>query len=209
MGQGDAEYLTSAMGADDFSFDQFMQRLRAGDETAALEVVKRFEPAVRRAIRVRLRDPRLRRIVETVDICQSVFASFFVRTSLGQYDLQTPEKLAGLLVAIARNKVAHQANRERAACRDQRRINPGAVVAECADPGPTASRQLAARELVFEARRRMTADELVLIDLREQGAGWKEIADELGGSPDAQRVRLARAVARVSKELGLDDAPDE
>jgi RNA polymerase sigma factor (sigma-70 family) len=191
------------------SFDDFMRRIRAGDESAAMELVERYEPAIRRAVRVRLRDRRLRRLVETVDICQSVFASFFVRTSLGQYDLETPDKLVRLLVTIARNKVAHQANKEHAACRDQRRINPAAAIGDLPAPGGSPSRQLAARELVAEARKRMTEDELLLLERREQGLGWAAIASELGGSPDGQRVRLARAVARVSKELGLDEGPDE
>jgi RNA polymerase sigma factor (sigma-70 family) len=191
------------------SFDEFMRRVRAGDERAAMALVERYEPAIRRAVRVRLRDPRLRRLVETVDICQSVFASFFVRTSLGQYDLENPDKLVRLLVTIARNKVAHQANRERAACRDQRRINQAADVGDCAAPGGTPSQQLAARELLHEARRRLTAEELRLLERREQGLGWAEIAGELGGTPDGQRVRLARAVARISRELGIDEGPDE
>jgi RNA polymerase sigma factor (sigma-70 family) len=197
------------VGGEEPSFEEFMARVRAGDEDAAMDLVQRYEPAIRRAVRVRLRDPRLRRLVETVDICQSVFASFFVRTSLGQYDLENPDKLVRLLVTIARNKVAHQAIREHAACRDQRRINPGADVGDCAAPGGTPSRQFAARELLDEARRRMTAEELQLLDRREQGLGWAEIAGELGGTPDGQRVRLARTVARISRELGLDEGPDE
>ena len=164
-----------------------------------------YEPAIRRTVRVRLRDTRLRRLIETVDICQSVFASFFVRTSLGQYDLENADKLVRLLTTMARNKVARQANKEHAARRDQRRIDRGASIGDCADPGSSPSRQFAAREIVQEARRRMTADELRLLDRREQGLEWAEIAMELGGQPDALRVRLARAVARVTRELGLDE----
>jgi RNA polymerase sigma factor (sigma-70 family) len=208
MGADGIGRRTATLGGEEPSFDEFMKRVRGGDEKAAMELVERYEPAIRRAVRVRLRDPRLRRLLETVDICQSVFASFFVRTSLGQYELENPDKLVRLLVTIARNKVAHQANREHAACRDQRRINAGADVRDCAAPGGTPSRQLAARELVDEARRRMTADELLLLERRQAGLGWAEIAGEFGGTADGQRVRLARAVARISRELGLDGGPD-
>ena len=79
-------------GGEDPSFAEFIKRIRAGDEQAAMDLVVRYEPAIRRAVRVRLRDQRLRRLVESVDICQSVFASFFVRTSLGQYDLESPDQ---------------------------------------------------------------------------------------------------------------------
>src|SRR5271168_4832142 len=84
------------------SFSEFIRRVRAGDELAAAELVEHYGPAIRRAVRVRLRDPRLHRLIESVDICQSVFASFFVRTALGQYDLDNPDQLLKLLTTIAR-----------------------------------------------------------------------------------------------------------
>ena len=87
---------------DDPGFAEFIRRVRSGDERAAAELVERYGPAIRRAVRVRLRDPRLQRLIESVDICQSVFASFFVRTALGQYDLESPDQLLKLLATIAR-----------------------------------------------------------------------------------------------------------
>jgi RNA polymerase sigma-70 factor (ECF subfamily) len=191
------------------SFTEFIRRVRGGDEQAARELVRRYEPAIRRAVRVRLRDRRLRRLIESVDICQSVFASFFVRTALGQYDLQSPDQLLRLLATIARNKLACLANREYAARRDQRRVNPAAVLDDYPAPDSTPSGQLAARELVQEARRRMTPGELVLLERRGQGLAWAEIAAELGGTPDALRVRLARALTRINRELHFDDGADE
>ena len=209
MGAEAAEHPTITARGEHGSFADFIRRIRAGDERAAMDLVERYEPAIRRAVRVRLRDPGLRRLIESVDICQSVFASFFVRTSLGQYDLDTPDKLIRLLAAIARNKVAFQANREHAARRDQRRINHGAVLGDCPAPGSSPSQQLAARELVQEARKRMTADEIRLLEMREQGHDWARIATDLGGRPDTLRIRLARAVARITRELGLDEGPDD
>jgi RNA polymerase sigma-70 factor (ECF subfamily) len=189
------------------SFGEFIRRVRSGDERASVEFVRRYEPAIRRAIRLRLRDPRLRRLVESVDVCQSVFASFFVRAALGQYELEGPERLIGLLSVIARNKVARLANRECAGRRDHRRVDLGAVLDRKPDPGASPSRQVAARELVLEARRMMTPEERALLERRERGLQWAEIAAELGGRPDALRVRLARAAARVASRLGLDGGP--
>ncbi|MBV8554195.1 MAG: sigma-70 family RNA polymerase sigma factor [Planctomycetaceae bacterium] len=208
MGEDRTDQSSSA-GAEGPSFAEFIRRIRAGDKRAAAELVERYEPVLRRVVRVRLRNPRLRRLIESVDICQSVFASFFVRTALGQYDLESPDQLLRLLATIVRNKLAGHARRERADRRDPGRINPGAVLEDFPAPGSSPSRQLAARELIQEARRRMTPDERRLLERREQGLGWAEIAAELGGSPDALRVRLARAVARITKQLGLDEGPDE
>jgi hypothetical protein len=46
------------------------------------------------------------------------------------------------------------------------------------------------------------------VNLRHEGLDWAAIAAELGGTPDALRLKLARALARVAKQLGLDDAVD-
>src|SRR5579871_5050344 len=81
----------SELMAEENPFQQLMRRIRAGDQDAAAELVREYEPAIRRAARVWSLDPRLRRVFDSMDICQSVFASFFVRTALGQYDLQRPD----------------------------------------------------------------------------------------------------------------------
>ena len=85
------------------SFEGLIARVRAGDEQAAAELVRRYEPAIRRAARVRLVDTRLNRLLDSMDICQSVMASFFVRTALGQFELETPDQLLKLLATMTRN----------------------------------------------------------------------------------------------------------
>src|SRR5206468_9976043 len=59
--------------ADESSFADLIGRVRAGDGRAAAELVRRYEPAVRVAVRVRLTDPGLRRVLDSMDVCQSVF----------------------------------------------------------------------------------------------------------------------------------------
>src|SRR5260221_3136505 len=60
----------------------------------------------RRAIRFRLADTNLARLLDSMDICQSVLASFFLRAAAGQFDIEQPQQLVKLLVAMARNKLA-------------------------------------------------------------------------------------------------------
>ncbi len=81
-------------------FHNLIRRIRERDEEAASELVRRYESAIRRVVRIRLRDVRLRRVLDSMDICQSVLATFFVRTALGQYELDTPEQLINLLTSI-------------------------------------------------------------------------------------------------------------
>jgi RNA polymerase sigma-70 factor (ECF subfamily) len=188
------------------SFDELIRRVRAGDQEAAAEVVRRYEPAIRRAVRFRLTDARLGRVLDSMDVCQSVLASFFVRAAAGQYDLERPEQLLSLLAAMARKKLAFQARKERAQRRDNRRVAAAGADEElfvAGDPSP--SRHVAARELLEEIRRRLSPDERQLAELRAAGLEWAVIAAQVGGSPEALRKKLARAVDRAARALGLDD----
>ena len=198
------------------SFQALIARVRAGDEQAAAELVRHYEPAIRRAARVRLVDSRLNRLLDSMDICQSVMASFFVRAALGQYELDTPDQLLKLLATMTRNKLAGQVKGHGAARRDFRRVAAAPddrhaeadhMAQRIAGHDPTPSRDLAARELLEEALRRLSPEEKRILDCRERGDEWVRIATELRSSPEAIRKRLARAVDRVALELGLDESP--
>jgi RNA polymerase sigma-70 factor (ECF subfamily) len=185
-------------------FLDLIQRVRAGEEEATVELVQRYEPAIRRAVRIRLRDSRLRRLLDSMDICQSVLASFFVRAASGQYELHRPEQLLKLLVIMARNKLASEA-RKPAVVRRQEQPFGGPQAAEGAllDRAPSPSQWATGRDLLQEVRRQLSEDERQLADRRAQGEEWAEIADRLGGSPEALRKKLSRALDRVARDLKL------
>ena len=139
--------------SDDTVFAGFMRRVRAGDEQAARELVARYEPVIRREVKMRLRDPRLYRRLDWADICQSVLASFFVRAASGQYDLDQPEQLLRLLVVMTRHKVSKQARRHRAEKRDYRLAEDLGQASLEAEPGaePTGGGSRAAGGVPGEA----------------------------------------------------------
>jgi len=186
-------------------FAELLARVRSGDPAAAEELVRRYEPMIRLEVRMRLRDPRLRRLFDSLDVCQSVLGSFFVRAAAGQYDLQRPEHVAALLAVMARNKLAAEARKHTRGGRDVRKQAGGPVDEfEVAGRGPTPSRHVEYRELLDRFRSRLTDYERALADRRAAGRSWGEIAAELGGEPKALGKRLERAVDRVSQELGLE-----
>jgi DNA-directed RNA polymerase specialized sigma24 family protein len=196
--------------ADDGTFAEFIRRIRAGDAQAAEELVRRYESVIRVEVRHRLSDPRLRRLFDSMDISQSVLASFFLRASTGQYELDQPGQLVKLLVGMTRNKLAFQARKQRALRRDNRRVqalDPESCDIPASDPSP--SQLVADRELLETFRQRLTAEERKLADRRAQGHDWAQIAAELGGTAQGRRKQLARAVDRVAKELGLDGGSDD
>ena len=183
-------------------FEDLMVRTRAGDEASAMELVRLYEPEIRRAARVRLTDPRLRRVVDSIDICQSVFGRFFRSATDGSFECEKPEQLLGLLVTMTRNRVIDEHRRQTAQKRNAGEaaeipVDPAEVKTDAPGPGTVAS----ARELLGEVRSRLKPDELVVADLRTAGKSWQEVADELGEPAEALRKRLERALSRVRSEV--------
>jgi RNA polymerase sigma factor (sigma-70 family) len=191
-------------------FSTWIARIRAGDADAAAELIKRFERPVRVAVRARLTDVRLRRQFDSMDVVQSVMGSFFTRMTDGQFDLENPSQLVGLLMKMAQNKLLMQVRRHKQKRRDVTRTEVGSDDAPPipdAEPGP--ERQAIGRELLQLLYDRLTDDERDLALRRAGGQQWTEIAGELGGTPQGHRMKLSRAVARVSPGLGFDDTdPD-
>jgi DNA-directed RNA polymerase specialized sigma24 family protein len=74
------------------------------------------------------------------------------------------------------------------------------------DPGPVSV--ASAKELLADLFGGLAPDERDLADRRALGHGWAEIAAESGETPQAVRMRLSRAIARVSPGLGLGDDTD-
>src|SRR5262249_23231047 len=181
-------------------------RVRQGDEQAAVELVRRYEAEIRLEVRswLRLRNPALRRVFDSMDICQSVLASFFARAAVGDFELDEPPQLIRLPVGMARNKVAEQARHHQRQRRDVRRVGDldlqaGIIAGEIETP----SRLASGRELLQKFRERLSEEERRIADLRAKGYDWASVAAELGGTPEGRRKQLARAVARVEQALGL------
>jgi RNA polymerase sigma-70 factor (ECF subfamily) len=188
----------------------FLDRVRTGDQKAAEELVRMYEPEIRREVRLRLRDSRLRRDFDSMDICQSVMVSFFVRASLGQFELNKPDELVRLLVTMTRNKLVSQVRKQHTQGRDLgRRETAGHEKLQNVAKGPTPSLLVANEELIQEFRKRMSPEECRIAERRTQGLPWDAIAAEVGGTPEGCRKQLARAVDRISQELGLDEARHE
>lgn len=193
---------------DDDGFAALLQRVRDGDEQAAEVLVKRYEPEIRRMVRVRLNDPTLRPVLDSMDICQSILARFFIRVQAGELSgLKEPGQVLGLLIKMASDRVIDRARMQRAARRDRRRLQPidtaggGAIQLAAGDASP--SRIAVGRELIERLRSLLSEDVYRLAERRAEGASWQELAEETGEEADALRKRLARALARVEDRLDL------
>jgi DNA-directed RNA polymerase specialized sigma24 family protein len=200
---------TAVLSTEDFH--DLMARVQAGDPQAADELVRGCEAEIRLEVRVRLRvqDGRVRRALDTMDITQSVLASFFAGVAAGRYAPEHPRQLLALLTTMTRNKLLNQVRNQRRQRRDVRRVQSfDAAVHEPPAEGESPSQLVAGKELLGEFRKRLTLDERQLAERRGNGEAWDAIAADLGGSPDSRRKQLERAFARVAQELGLDEDAD-
>jgi RNA polymerase sigma-70 factor (ECF subfamily) len=189
----------------DDDFAALLARVRAGQADAAVELVRRYEPAIRVAVRAHLIDPGLRRHFDTADICQSVLGSFFVRAAAGQYDLDGPNQLVALLARMTRNKLAMQARRHRQAKRDGRRETAGDALENVAAGATAPPSAAAARDLLSAVLDRLPGEERELAQRRALGQEWAAIAAEMGGTPEGRRKQLARALDRLDPDGDADE----
>jgi len=100
---------------------------------------------------------------------------------------------------------ASAARREHRQRRDQRRTGSDAEdLDQVADSRPTPEETVAAAELLHNFRQRLSDEERRLADLRREGLSWQAVADQQGGTAQARRMQLARAIDRVARELGVE-----
>jgi RNA polymerase sigma-70 factor (ECF subfamily) len=194
------------MGAEE-SFESLLERVRLGNEDAATELVRRYEPEVRRFVRYRLSSPRVRRLLDSVDVCQSVFANFFAAIAEGRFDLHNAQQLRHLLMTMAGNKLLDHVRKQGRAKRGGRKASPSRSASSVIDPAAQPAQVVEERDLVDTVRQRLSDDERELLDRWMEGCGWLEIAGRSGDSPEALRKRFTRALDRVAREIGLGDEP--
>jgi RNA polymerase sigma factor (sigma-70 family) len=189
--------------ANDPDFLDFIRRIRAGDDAAAVELVRQFEPLIRREIRSRIGDNRLNRAFDSGDVSQSVFASFFTAATEGQYELECPAQLARLLITMARNRLLSRARNERRLVRDIRRVTTEPTALEqTAAKQPSPSQIVSQREQLALLKASLSDAERQIFELRSEGFSWREVATRLGGNGQSRRMQLSRGLDRLAHCLG-------
>jgi RNA polymerase sigma factor (sigma-70 family) len=188
--------------------EDLLRRIRGGDQDAAAEFYRVYEPHVRRVIRARMRAQGMRRASDSSDLCQVVLASFLVGSAVGRYDFADSDGLKRLLARIATNRVIDLGRRPEF----RKPIVPvggdGADEIDVVDRGPGPASQIALYELLEKANRLLTDRERTIAELRKDGLTWEEIGQRLGKNGEAVRKSLDRAARRILLDLGME-SPDE
>jgi len=192
------------------SFAEFLTRLRSGDDAAAQELFGRFTYQLI-ALASRHIDAGLRHKVETEDVVQSVYKSFFFRYGAGNQDLSNWNSLWGLLALITTRKCAERAAFHRAERRDMAREaappsrDEPAPWMEPIGREPTPLEAAVLSETVEQLLTGLDAEERPILELSLQGFTTREISDRLGRAE--RTVRLLREGVRHRLERWQRESP--
>ncbi len=183
---------------------ELLDRIRKGDEDAARELLVHFESHVRRVVRRRL-PLILRPKFDSMDFVQSVWGEFFARLNQGELEFDSPQRLARFLAVVAQTKVTAEYRRRHGKKHDLRREVSGPnelfyIPGKTGDPTP--SQAMIAQERIETVMNSLSDLHKKVLELRNQGFKYGEIAEQLGIDERSAR----RIVHDVLLKLGRYDA---
>jgi RNA polymerase sigma-70 factor (ECF subfamily) len=182
-----------------------LRRLSEGSDDAATQIYLRYVQRLRTLTREQT-SAELARLVDSEDIVQSVFGSFFRGASRGYYEVPAGEELWRLFVVITLNKIRKKGNYFRAAKRDMRLTVEYEAVADHQDTLDAVARE----DLTFL---RLSVDEALamlppqfkqVVTLRIEGREVAEIACQTGRTQRTVERILQRARQRLTELLQGD-----
>ncbi len=193
--------------SEDDQFEDLVGRVRAGDQDAADELTRMFEPFILRYVRFAMRKrsnyPVIHARFGSSDVCQSVLASLFVGLREGRFELKRPDQVERLLRVMSRFKIGAESRKLSVVLRE---VIQRESALDQADSGPGPEKTVDDKDLVEAVVNHFTDVELGILQRRLDGETWPAIAEQVGESAEALRRRLARAIDRVKNTPGLRSA---
>jgi RNA polymerase sigma-70 factor (ECF subfamily) len=194
------------------SFADLIARLQAGDDAAARRLFERYQARLIALAHDHL-SRRLAGKVDSEDVLQSVFKSFFVGHRAGKYELDSWNRLWGLLTKITLHKCINRVEYFRAGCRDvEREVSmqaPGgsdnsSLAILDREPAPIEAAILT--ETVEQLLRGYNADDRQIIQLVLEGYTIEEISAQVGWSERKVRRRRKFFLSKL-EDMRNEDLP--
>ena len=174
-----------------FSDSALLERFRRGDDDAATELYVKYAGRLQKLAGAKI-SAELGRQVESADVVQSVFRTFFRRVSEGFFEVPESDEIWNLFLVLALNKIRQSArfhSRKKRSLKRTRQLNELPATEIEHDCAPLVALQLTIQELLestSDVQRRM-------IEMRIQGFEIEQISRET--------QRSTRTIERVLKQF--------
>jgi RNA polymerase sigma factor (sigma-70 family) len=197
--------------------DRLVERLSAGDLSAAEPLYMLYEPYLRLVVRRNL-PPQFRAKLDSQDVVQSVWANLIDGLRQAEWKFDSPAQLRAFLLKAIRNRLIDRLRQHRQAVEHETPMTDSAPGSLPPSREPTASQQVEAADLWQRMLHLCPPEHHQVLTLKCQGAPLAEIAERTGLHVDSVR-RLIRQLARrmsiaprpaaggVSRAPSDDEAP--
>jgi RNA polymerase sigma-70 factor (ECF subfamily) len=177
---------------DSTAIEALLDKLSSGDEQAAEQVFRTYEPFLRKVIRRRL-PPQVRARLDSWDILQSVWADLLVGFRESRFCFSDASHLRAFLIRVVQCRLYDRARRVLAQTRREQPLAqlPGELPA----PQPRPSEWAQADALWQKLLASCPAEHAELLRLRRSGFTLQEIAGRTGLHEGSVR-RILRQLAR-------------
>ena len=187
--------------------DELLERLCSGDDAAAEEVFRAYEPYLRMVVRRQL-PTRLRAKFDSVDVVQSVWADVLHGFRAAGWRFANAAQLRAFLTKVTRNRFIDRVRQHQRALDVELPLPDNEVDELLYDSQPRPSEVVRADELWQQMLASCPPAHRELLRLKRQGKSLAEIAAETGLHPSSVRRILydlaRRLAAQHSPEPGLE-----
>jgi len=178
--------------------DDLLQRLSHGDEAAAEQVFRTYEPYLRMVVRRQL-PTRLRCKFDSVDVVQSVWADVLNGFQNSGWSFNNSSQLRAFLVKVTRNRFLDRLRKHERALEHEHPADDN-IALMAFDPEPRPSEVAQADELWQKIVTLCPPAHLELLRLKREGRTLNEIAEQTGMHPSSVRRILYDLARRLADQ---------
>lgn len=182
--------------------ESLVEKLSAGDPTAAAQVCRDYAPYLRLVVRKQM-TAQLRSKFDSADVVQSVWADLLPGLKAGRWQFENVLQLRGFLTKAARNRMIDRMRKHRTGAELECPLPDSAQAGVPPSHFPRPSEVTQAEELWQKMLAACPREHHELLRLKRQGLSLAEIADRTGLHADSVR----RIVRRVAGELATMPGP--
>ncbi len=180
------------------SLEELLEQLQRGDDAAAEQVFRDYEPYLRKVVR-RMLPAHLRSKFDSVDIVQSVWGDVFTAFRDRGMRFASVPQFQAFLVRATRNRFVDRVRTYRTAA-DRERSTIADLDLMTASNRPRPSEEAVASELWARLLKLCPEEHRSVLEMRRDGTSSNEIADRVGLHVGSVRRILRELAVRLACE---------